>query len=85
MPVAGPQRRPGSSSLTADAAFVSRDSLLEHIEAGVLTMDRQLTVLSWNPGAERLYGYSAAEVVGHPAREYGVFAGDPSRPPRTGS
>ena len=77
VPLAGPERRPGSPSLDADAAFVSRDSLLEHIDAGVLTMDRELTVLSWNAGAERLYGYSAAEVLGHPAREIGVFAGDP--------
>ncbi len=56
---------------------MSHERLLQHIEAGVVTTDPQLIVTSWNPGAERLYGYSAAEVLGLPAREIGVFAADP--------
>jgi diguanylate cyclase (GGDEF)-like protein/PAS domain S-box-containing protein len=32
----------------------------------IYTVDLDMRVLSWNPGAERLYGYSAEEMIGQP-------------------
>lgn len=39
-------------------------SLLDEIDASVVTTDLQGEVLSWNKGAERLYGWSRTEAVG---------------------
>jgi PAS domain-containing protein len=41
-------------------------ALLDQIDVSVILTDLDLTVLSWNAGAERLYGW---EAVGRPARE----------------
>ena len=32
----------------------------------IVSADPQLLVTSWNPAAERLFGYSAAEAIGQP-------------------
>jgi PAS domain S-box-containing protein len=42
-------------------------ALLDQIDASVILTDLDLTVLSWNAGAERLYGWSAKEAIGRPA------------------
>ena len=38
--------------------------IVENSRDAILSMDLDCTVLSWNRGAERLYGWTAAEVVG---------------------
>ncbi len=38
--------------------------LLDNLSDGVYMVDRQRRIIDWNRGAERLTGYSAAEVVG---------------------
>jgi diguanylate cyclase (GGDEF)-like protein/PAS domain S-box-containing protein len=43
--------------------------LLEEIDASVLVTDLDGLVISWNRGAEALYGWSAAEAVGRNVRE----------------
>lgn len=62
----------------ADCGRRHLTGLLDDIDAGVVATDPAFTVTGWNPGAERMYGYSAAEVLGHPAREIAVLAGDRS-------
>jgi two-component system CheB/CheR fusion protein len=39
-------------------------SIVESSDDAVLTKDKNGVITSWNPGAERLYGYSSAEAVG---------------------
>ena len=39
----------------------------------VVGLDGEGTIVSWSPGAERLYGYSGAEIVGRPADD--LFGG----------
>jgi diguanylate cyclase (GGDEF)-like protein/PAS domain S-box-containing protein len=41
--------------------------VLESTDDAVVTKARDGTITSWNGGAERLYGYSAQEVIGRPA------------------
>ena len=44
-------------------------ALLDQIDVSVILTDLDLTVLSWNAGAEHLYGWTAKEAVGRPASE----------------
>src|SRR3954451_22779872 len=48
--------------------------LLDNLDAGVIATDPDFIVTIWNPGAERLYGQSAGEMLGHPASEIATFA-----------
>src|SRR5258708_28449644 len=41
-------------------------SILSATESGILSVSLDGTIQSWGAGAERLYGYTAAEVIGHP-------------------
>jgi two-component system, sensor histidine kinase and response regulator len=45
----------------------SSDAIFSHDQSGIIT--------SWNRGASRLYGYSAAEVIGRPLRELDLWGG----------
>ncbi|MDD5704588.1 MAG: PAS domain S-box protein [Kiritimatiellae bacterium] len=40
-------------------------ALLANVSDAIIGFDTALRVTSWNQGAERLYGYTAAEAVGH--------------------
>ena len=51
--------------------------LLAGVGESVVATDLEGRILYWGPGAERLYGYAAAEVMGRPYRQ---FAG-PLEPP----
>lgn len=42
--------------------------ILESTPGAVVLCDREIRVWEWNAAAERLYGYSKDEVVGHPLR-----------------
>src|SRR4051794_4931558 len=45
----------------------------------VIGTDVDYRVTLWNPAAERLYGYSAEEALGRPARELATYENDTSR------
>ena len=44
-------------------------SVVEQSEDAILTRDLNDVIMSWNPGAEQLYGYSAQHAIGRKARE----------------
>jgi PAS domain S-box-containing protein len=44
-------------------------SIVEQSEDAILTRDLDDVIMSWNPGAERLYGYAAEYAIGRKARE----------------
>jgi PAS domain S-box-containing protein len=64
--------------LAQEQAFL-QSSLLDQIDVSVILTDLDLTVLTWNAGAERLYGWTAKEAVGRPASET-ILPPDPGLP-----
>jgi diguanylate cyclase (GGDEF)-like protein/PAS domain S-box-containing protein len=50
----------------ADVAQRRFAAIVESTDLMVLTVDREHRIASWNPGAERLLGYAADEIVGRP-------------------
>jgi PAS domain S-box-containing protein len=51
--------------------------LLDEVDVAVHTVDLSRAVQSWNAGAERLYGWTADEVIGRPADELIVSSETP--------
>ena len=53
--------------------------LVEAMADAVVATDAEFRVTLWNPAAERLYGYTAEEALGRPARGLASYDGDPAR------
>ena len=39
-------------------------AVVDHVVDGIITIDQHGTIESFNPAAERIFGYEAAEVLG---------------------
>jgi PAS domain S-box-containing protein len=50
------------------------DTVFEHALDGVVAVDDGLIIVGWNPAAERMLGYTRAEVLGRPVSEVMVPA-----------
>ncbi len=44
-------------------------AIVESIGQPIYSLNSELVIQNWNPGAERLYGYKADEIVGRPERD----------------
>jgi PAS domain S-box-containing protein len=53
----------------AQGAIAQLAAIVESSNDGILMVGPDLSVLSWNDAAERLYGWTAGEAVGRPLRE----------------
>jgi PAS domain S-box-containing protein len=49
------------------AALRRQAMIVEHLYDGIIVTDQSGVILDWNPGAERMFGYTRAEVVGKSA------------------
>ena len=56
----------GAAAGRTDVAYRHLAAIVEYSDDAILSRTLEGTVLTWNPGAERLYGFGAEEVVGRP-------------------
>src|SRR4051812_36835306 len=63
----------------ADVREQYEGRLLDVLDDGVVGTDANFCITHWNLGAERLYGYTAEEVLGRPASTVATFDGDDQR------
>jgi protein-histidine pros-kinase len=56
----------GSFASAEEAVVFVADVLDASTEYAIVAIDADARVVGWNEGARRLYGYEAAEIVGHP-------------------
>jgi PAS domain S-box-containing protein len=48
----------------AERADAARAAIVESLEAAVVSLDLDGNIITWNPGAERMYGYPGGEMIG---------------------
>ena len=53
----------------AEAQIEYQAHLLENVSEAIIATDEKQMITAWNSGAENLYGWNAAEVIGKPARQ----------------
>lgn len=55
------QRQTAEQSLTRHTAWMR--AILDHAADGIITIDERGTVTSFNPAAERIFGYAASDII----------------------
>ena len=67
----------------AEGALRFQAEVLSQVKDAVLVTDNENRIIYWNNGAERLYEYTAAEVLGRSAEEMNAYcwSGPPSNAP----
>jgi PAS domain S-box-containing protein len=55
-----------SDRVAGEVAVRRLAAIIEGSDDAILSVAGDATILSWNPGAEKLYGYSESEIVGRP-------------------
>ncbi len=56
--------RDDSARIAAEAEHAYLETVIGHSADAIIALDRDGVITSWNPAAERMYGVSAAEVIG---------------------
>ena len=57
-------QRQGQGASEADLERLRFATIVESSDDGIVSKDLDGTIRSWNPGAERIFGYTAAEMIG---------------------
>jgi PAS domain S-box-containing protein len=65
------------TDLTRQQLRLRYETIIESITQPVYLLSRDLVIESWNRGAEKLYGFSADEIIGRPERD--LCSGDNER------
>jgi len=54
----------------SDRLIQAKENLIDSLQESVVVFDKDMRVLSWNSGAEKLYGWSRQEVIGNCATAF---------------
>ncbi|MBD0862533.1 EAL domain-containing protein [Gordonia sp. zg691] len=54
-----------SAQKAVESTLRRQAALLDHVSNAVIAVDDDMTVRSWNPAAEQMYGLLAADAIGH--------------------
>jgi PAS domain S-box-containing protein len=56
----------GTSGIVAQDPHAMVSAIVNDAPVAIVTVDREYRITSWNPAAERIFGWAAAEVIGAP-------------------
>ena len=65
-PVQSEEETPSNRAVWAEQAMAQLAAIIEFTDDAIVGLMLDGTVVSWNAGAEKIFGYSAEEIVGRP-------------------